>query len=129
MVRLPFSQSLDHAAFFDALQARHTAAATLRLDTLSAALLCGGAVYLPGDDAPAGPCTLHAHIADEALSSVEIDVIDREGQASLLLPDAEGRLEAAVELPAEGLLYLRVRLLTTDGTEHRAWLSPWFTAP
>jgi hypothetical protein len=110
----------------DAIQDRHTVAASWMFDQLRvAALGQDGRVYLPGDEVPeaASPLRLRVEIEDEAVQSWMIEVVDPDNGIHLQVEHQ--RLDELLDLAAGEVRYLRVRAWTQE-REHRLWASPFF---
>ncbi len=110
--------TLTRPMLFDALNARHSLAATWSFDSVTLhAYDSEGVLYLPGDDLPAGTYTLVVDVADEDLSSWVAEIVDP--------TDGSVTEETEFEVTSGSALYVRVRA-DVSGVEHRIWASPFF---
>jgi hypothetical protein len=112
---LTTTTSPDRATILDAIDSRHTVAATWPFVTRIEAVGVDGVRYLPGDDVPASASPLRLlveHAGDDAV----VEVLEPWGSS-------EETLEVA--LAPGDVRYVRVRAWV-DGVEVRAWASPFF---
>ena len=98
-------------------------AATLPGVDVRAALFDGTAVYLPGEDVPAGEYLLLTHVPETQGAVLSIETLDQNGASQERT--LENSKEVEVSLSADSVLYLRIRL-SVDGVEERVWVSPFF---
>lgn len=111
------AESFDRTALFDALEARHTVAASWPATGLLVyAVGTDGARYLPGDDVPAGELSVTVALDDPRVAEWSAEVVDAWGSASPV---------GALSLAEGEAKYVRVRA-TIAGGDHRIWASPWF---
>jgi len=109
---------LNKADIFDAIEARHTLAATWPFTDLTLhAYDDAGNVYLPGDDVPAGNLTMDVRLGDPAVTVWSAELVDPTTGASTPV--------TAFTLAAGEIRYLRIRA-SVDGVEQRVWASPFF---
>ena len=115
--------TLTRETLFDGLEARNTLASTAVPIDARAVLRAADAVYLPGDDVPAGDYTLAVLVPTDGMVLLSIEAIDQDGARRALLDRAAG--EAEISVASGESVYLRVRV-SVDGIEERIWLSPFF---
>lgn len=124
---------LDRPALFDALTQRATVATTGPRPTLRVlALDAQGRAWLPGQVIPAdaGPLRVLAQVSAEGYGVERISLVQANGAVAAT---ADGpSLDASVELTAASAWYLRAVLhgdagTTDEETEHRVWISPFFS--
>ncbi|MFH1468654.1 MAG: hypothetical protein ABIO70_29965 [Pseudomonadota bacterium] len=111
---------------FDAIEARHTFAASWRFGSAKiAALGQDGVLYLPGDDVPAAasPVTLMVRMTDSSVEGWQIQVLDAWGE--VWLDEGSASLTEPLDIAAGDVRYVRVRA-DIQGIEHRLWASPFF---
>jgi hypothetical protein len=109
----------DRAALFDALEARHTFAASWAAEKLVVyATGADGARYLPGDDVPAAamPIVVTATLGDPRVTSWTFELVDAFGQVTT---------DVAVSIPPGEARYVRLRAWQGEA-EHRVFASPFF---
>jgi hypothetical protein len=112
-------ERFDRAALFDAIEARHTFAASWAAEKLVVyATGADGARYLPGDDVPAAamPIVVTATLGDPRVTSWSFELVDAFGQVTT---------DVAVSIPPGEARYVRLRAWQGEA-EHRVFASPFF---
>ncbi len=104
---------LDIDTVFDAIEARHTVAASFKPTRLGLRARIDGMAYLPGDDVPPGALGVELALEADGLEHYELDLVDPLGG------------EVSSELAAGDIRHVRVRAWV-DGEEERLRASPWF---